>query len=294
MNLMQFQMSDQMRSALANSNLTYVEEILLLTPEVLSKKLGIDLRYCQAFIQESRIAILPRPLEKSDLETLVTGLQELDKLGGIAKGQLFEVFGEAGSGKTNFALSCAINVALPREYGGNDGHVIYISTDHAFPINRLMTLIECLQEKYPYLASETILERIFVQEFAVRDLVDLERIILHFTPAFLDMNRNIKLIVIDSIAYNFRSEQDSAAVRATKLVEIGHVLKRCAAMHNLGILLINQVVDHFEQDIYCTTSVSHGPSQWIRISLDNFDLTKRPALGLAWSNCVNTRCTLYT
>jgi hypothetical protein len=153
-----------------------------------------------------------------------------------------------------------------------------------------MTLLECFQQKYPSFEPFELLGRILVQEVSVRELADFERIILHFIPALLDMMPDIKLIVIDSIAYNFRSEQDSAVDRAAKLVEIGRVLKSCAARYQLGILLINQVTDNFDQDVFLTTSLSHGPSHWIRIALDNFQLWKRPALGLAWSNCVNTRC----
>lgn len=298
MDVFKLEMSQQMSVALARNNLCYVEEILLITPEALSKKLGIDLRICREFLDKIRLEILPRPIENSNSEILLTGLQGLDELGGIAKGQLFEVFGEAGcncsvlivAGKTNFALSCAMHVALPREYGGNDGIVVYICTDHAFPINRFMTLLKCFKDENPEFSTEEILERVLVQELSVRDLVDFERILLHVIPALLDMLPNVKLIVIDSIAYNFRSEQESAVDRAAKLVEIANVLKSCCARYDLGVLLINQVTDNFDHDIFCTTSVAHGPSHWIKISLDNFDLSKRPALGLAWSNCVNTRC----
>jgi RecA/RadA recombinase len=194
------------------------------------------------------------------------------------------------AGKTNFALSCAMYAALSKEYGGNGSNVVYISTDHAFPINRFMTLLECYQDKYPSFQPFELLERVMVQELSVRDLADFERILLHVIPALLDLVPDIKLIVIDSIAYNFRSEQNSAVDRASKLVEIGRVLKNCAAKYQLAVLLINQVTDTFDHDLFCTTSLSHGPNHWIRISLDNFELCKRPALGLSWSNCVNTRC----
>ena len=96
MDLRYFNMSDQMRLALAKCNLSYVEEIVLMAPEALSKKVGIDFAVCREFHEKLRMAILPAPLEKSIPETVRTGLQELDDLGGIAVGQLFEVFGEAG------------------------------------------------------------------------------------------------------------------------------------------------------------------------------------------------------
>ncbi len=183
-----------------------------------------------------------------------------------------------------------MNVALPSEFGGNDGIVIYISTDHAFPINRLMTVLECFKEKHPHFSRELVLESIIVQELSVRDIVDFERIILHGIPALLDILQDVKLIVIDSIAYNFRAEFDSAVNRALTLAEIGHVLKKYSATYGAGVLLINQVTDSFDENLFCTTSISHGPSHWIKISVDNLNQSKRPALGLAWSNCVNTRC----
>ena len=96
MDLQGFPMSDQMRLALLNNNLSFVEEIVLISPQELSKKLGIKLDYCLEFLKMARLAIIPRPIENSSQETLLTGLQSLDDLGGISKGQLFEVFGEAG------------------------------------------------------------------------------------------------------------------------------------------------------------------------------------------------------
>lgn len=98
MDLCRFSMSDQMRLALRKCNLSFVEEIVLMTPEALSKKLGISLIVCQEFHENVRKAILPPKLEISNSQTegMITGLQGLDDLGGIASGQLFEVFGEAG------------------------------------------------------------------------------------------------------------------------------------------------------------------------------------------------------
>jgi hypothetical protein len=85
-----------MRLALAKCNLSYVEEIVLMAPEEFAKKIGIDYSVCQEFHEQLRMAILPRPLENIYSKSIATGLPELDDLGGIAVGQLFEVFGEAG------------------------------------------------------------------------------------------------------------------------------------------------------------------------------------------------------
>ena len=96
MDLSRFPLSDEMRLALYNNNLSYAEEIMLISSQELSKKLGIDLSICQKFHEMVALAILPRPIEYSNNDILQTGLQSLDELGGIPKGQLFEIFGEAG------------------------------------------------------------------------------------------------------------------------------------------------------------------------------------------------------
>ena len=97
MNLNKFTFSDQMHSALERNNINYVEEAVLLSPKELSRRLGIDSSICREFIDLISSAILPQPLlVPGEMFTLKTGLQQLDALGGIPAGQLFEVFGEAG------------------------------------------------------------------------------------------------------------------------------------------------------------------------------------------------------
>eukprot|EP01120_Amphizonella_sp_Union-15-10_P004938 TRINITY_DN15699_c0_g1_i1.p1 TRINITY_DN15699_c0_g1~~TRINITY_DN15699_c0_g1_i1.p1 ORF type:complete len:170 (-),score=31.28 TRINITY_DN15699_c0_g1_i1:24-533(-) len=91
--------------------------------------------------------------------------------------------------------------------------------------------------------------------------------------------RNLKLIVIDSIAALFRYEytRDEAVERASELLKHAQQLKLLSDKLNVPILVVNQVSDSFYDKI-STQAFEH-----------RFVI---PALGLSWGNCVHTRIVL--
>ncbi|KYN00846.1 DNA repair protein XRCC3 [Cyphomyrmex costatus] len=75
---------------------------------------------------------------------LTTGCSKLDaKLGGgIPCRGITQLYGAAGTGKTQLALQLCLTVQLPITAGGLGAGAIYICTESAFPSKRLQQLLE--------------------------------------------------------------------------------------------------------------------------------------------------------
>ncbi len=130
---------------------------------------------------------------------ITTGSKRLDKLlgGGWSVGTLVELVGEPQMGKTQLALTAASIAPLPVEQGGLGGSVLWIDTEGAFRVQRLVEI-----GKRFNVDEELIYERIFHAEvFSVSDLEDVIRAVTSEM-----MEENVKMIVIDSLIDVFRKE----------------------------------------------------------------------------------------
>ncbi|KAK3818884.1 MAG: P-loop containing nucleoside triphosphate hydrolase protein [Benniella sp.] len=117
----------------------------------------------------------------------------------------------------------------------------------------------------------------------------------------------VKLIIVDSITNNFRSEMNvplnsedqknkqgfksSILQRSADICEIGLRLRYLADQFGLTVVCANQVTDVFLSPGTATSLDSlEGPSMFR--ALDNPTQFKKPALGLVWENTINVRVVL--
>ena len=127
--------------------------------------------------------------------------------GGIDVQGLTEVAGCAGAGKTQLALRCLLHVQLPPTEGGLSGGAIYINSEgsNAPFLRRLSALADAYAEKYRHMGATSLalLEQIITIEAVEPDMLmrALEQIEGVTLPS-----RPIRLIVLDSIAAVFRSD----------------------------------------------------------------------------------------
>jgi DNA-repair protein XRCC3 len=213
---------------------------------------------------------------------LSLGCDYLDEIlrGGLRKG-ITELAGEAGAGKTQICLQLLLQVQLPVAEGGLEGGAFLLSTEGDPPIQRLDQMQEGLKRDFPWAASFDFLEHIYMT--TVKTVEEQEQVIKHRLPALLD-RKNIKLIVVDSIAGLFRVEfgRDQAIQRAELMLDLAAQLKWLSAHYDVPILVTNQVTDLFD---------NHQPHEkmW---SVFSSGRRVYPALGLAWAACVDTRLML--
>ncbi|KAI8615205.1 P-loop containing nucleoside triphosphate hydrolase protein [Chytriomyces sp. MP71] len=146
-------------------------------------------------------------------KTISTGSKALDGIlgSGFSCGQVVEVAGPPGLGKTQFGMQMCINVQMPVDKGGADGDAIYIDTEGSFSVTRVAemslaaidascSMIACQPNREQML--DAMLDRIKL--FRVHDHVE-QIALLNQLEDVIRNNGKIKLIVLDSIAFHFRS-----------------------------------------------------------------------------------------
>ena len=231
----------------------------------------------------------------------------------------------SGAGKTQLLLTLLLSAQLPPP-NGLSRPTLYISTEYPLPTNRLAQILR----NHPLIASHPrppSLNRILTLN--TPDLESQDHILTYQLPVAL-ARHNVGLVIIDSIAANYRAEPSSAntpfalATRSAQLVRLGALLRSLSRRHNCAIVVANQVADRFPpvsttyrfflmlcsgnsfSSSPASTATSSAPPPSV-LSLDHqqrfftgwgaepstqsHDL-KTPSLGLVWANLIACRIAL--
>jgi len=169
---------------------------------------------------------------------LTTGSKELDALigGGIETQSITEVYGKMASGKSQWCFQTAITVQLPKEQGGLEGACLYIDSENSFRPERVIQVAK----KFG-LDVDAALKNIFV----ARAYNAEHQMILADKAAEMVKEKNIKLVIIDSLTAQFRSEfvgRGTLSERQQKLNKHMRTLQKLAEMSNVAVLVTNQVM----------------------------------------------------
>ncbi|XP_076269359.1 DNA repair protein XRCC3-like [Rhynchophorus ferrugineus] len=201
-------------------------------------------------------------IEKWD--RISTGCPTIDKTlqGGVPSHGIIEIYGASGVGKTQFCLQMALQVQLPLELGGKQREAVYIGTEDVFPSRRLKQLVEIYNNRHNF--NKCFKDHIYIEHLAEPKKM-LECLSTNLPK--LMSHKNIGIIIIDSIAGIFRSENENPnyIARSRYFHEITTKLITLQNKFNCAILITNQIVDNI-----------------ITGTID-------PCLGLAWSNNITSR-----
>jgi DNA repair protein RadA len=175
---------------------------------------------------------------RQDIGKISTGTNCLDLLfdGGVETQALTEVYGEFGSGKTQFCHTMCVNVQKPKEQGGQEGGVLYIDTENTFRPERIVSIA-----KANGMDPEKVLDRIIV----ARAYNSAHQILILEEAGPIIKENNIKLIVADSAAGLFRAEylgRGTLSERQQRLNKFVHLLVRTAETYNCAAIATNQVM----------------------------------------------------
>ena len=189
-------------------------------------------------------------------------------------------------GKTQLAMQLLFQVQLPVELGGLDGCGIYLNSESALPSSRLTQIMEAYKLKHPWTKSFEFRDSIFIEQ--LKDLDNQQEVIFEKLPQILAAQKNVKLLIIDSIAALLRVEYTNSSedmkARSVFLANLSIHLKKLSDAYGMPVVVMNQVSDAF-QDASDESYAKYQLSQ-TRISSGK---AKIPALGLFWSHCINTR-----
>ncbi|KAK1832155.1 DNA repair protein RAD57 [Podospora conica] len=203
----------------------------------------------------SRITVASLIAESRVITTLDPALDHA-LAGGIPAGQVTEITGESGTGKTQFVHGLLLAVQLPPPYGLGKP-ALYITTEAPLSTRRLTQV----SNSNPFLqsideASKPSMDRIHTTATPFGDLEQQDFMISYQVPAAIE-RLGIGLIVIDSVTANFRAEFErnegesqgrKMGRRAKALIRLGWHLRTLANRHNIAIVVVNQVADRFERE----------------------------------------------
>ncbi|KAI8955100.1 DNA repair protein RAD57 [Xylaria longipes] len=187
--------------------------------------------------------------------------------GGVPTGYITEITGESGAGKTQFLLTLLLSVQLPPPHGlGRPA--LYISTEAALSTKRLSQIL-AQNPFFRTLDADTArpsLDRVI--STVTPDLESQDHILTYQVPVEV-ARRGVGLIVLDSVAANYRAEFErgtggsNMAARSTGLVRLGHLLRELARKHGLAVVVANQVADRFSGSnpfAYSSPSQTYSPA----------------------------------
>ncbi|KAF9994993.1 DNA repair protein xrcc3 [Entomortierella chlamydospora] len=323
---------------------TNYDRLMNLTPD----EIALAYDQASAYIFETRIAYGTALDLLQEEHWLSLGDPILDTaLGGsgfMTRG-ITEIAGESAVGKTQLCLQLCLTVQLPHCMGGLDGSAVWLSTEGKFPYGRLESMINHFVSKHketiPGLDASEIRDNIYFDSMADQEtqlhIFNYQLpILIHDSHVYEEsMEREssrqgeqaedeetlrrpkkkpVKLIIIDSITNNFRSELIASTVadqtghqagnsgfrssilqRSADICEIGLRLRTLADQYGLAVICVNQVTDVFEPEfqhlVSGSSSGSHAEASTFHSLTDPMKL-KKPALGLVWENTINARVIL--
>ncbi|MFX1468843.1 MAG: DNA repair and recombination protein RadA [Promethearchaeota archaeon] len=175
---------------------------------------------------------------RKNITRITTGSQELDDLlgGGVETGSVIEFFGEFRTGKTQIMHQLCVNVQMSEEKGGINGRALYIDTEGTFRPERIIQMAEGLDMDHKEVLKNIIFGRAYNSD---------HQILLIKEAANLVKEKNIKLIVVDSLIGHFRSEYIGRGTLANRQQLINShlhdLLRLCDIYPDLAILITNQV-----------------------------------------------------
>ncbi|MHA2283451.1 MAG: DNA repair and recombination protein RadA [Promethearchaeota archaeon] len=190
--------------------------------------------------------------KRKSLNRLTTGSQNLDDLigGGIEPGAVTELFGEYRTGKTQLAHQLCVNVHLQYEQGGLEGNALYIDTEGTFRPERIIQMASAIDIDYTEILKKITVGRAYNSDHQILLVKEAPRII---------EEKQIKLVIVDSLIGHFRSEyigRGTLASRQQTLNSHIHDMLRLSEVYDeLAVVFTNQVSSR--PDVFYGNPITH-------------------------------------
>jgi DNA repair protein RAD51 len=155
-----------------------------------------------------------------------TGLQKLDEFlsGGIPSGVIVDIFGGAGTGKTQLLLQLSINSIK------KGGHVLYFDTTGEFRPERVLEIQKQTEMQFDILQQITV-SRLTNTSEQIKSIKNIQ-------------NKNFSLIVIDNVTdlFSYEYKKDESIFEKNSLfMKYMHDLSKLAITNKIPIILTNMI-----------------------------------------------------
>jgi len=327
-----------MAALLSSNGFRYVSDLEQMRPIELSKELNISVEEANAVLETlgqgfSSAAGGSRgpdaaaqqvqtakdlSMKTQGLKPIITFCRNIDTMlgGGIPLGQITEICGLPGIGKTQMATQLSLDVQIPKIFAGNEGETIYIDSEGSFlperaammaaALSEHLTRLSCAktkgnvgesdehvraraQEKIDCAARCTrdhLLSGIHV--FRVHDMSELMST-LQLLPRFLEAKPKVKLVIVDSVAFHFRQELRDQQSRTRVVSQTSQLLNEVAYKNQLAVVVINHVTTSFGGGGGIGGA---GAGAGTGAGAAGTRPSIIPALGEQWSHCITNRIML--
>ncbi|MBU0977988.1 MAG: DNA repair and recombination protein RadA [Nanoarchaeota archaeon] len=221
--------------------------LAVMSPPALSEMAGVGEAVARKAIQAARSMMNLGFMsgdefakKRENITFITTGSQALNELlggKGVETSSITEAYGAFGSGKTQLALTLAVNTQLPKDQGGIEGKAVYIDTESTFRPDRIRQIAEGIGANPEKVLKNILVARAFNSDHQILLLDKITEMIKDGEP--------IKLVVVDSLTAHFRAEfagRGQLADRQQKLNRYLHNLQKLADQHNLAVFVTNQVM----------------------------------------------------
>jgi len=176
--------------------------------------------------------------KRRTISKLSTGSENIDELlgGGIESQSITEVYGKYASGKSQWCFQLCVMAQMPVEKGGLGGNVLYIDTENSFRPERVQDIA-----RYRGMDPEEVVKNVFV----ARAYNSNHQMLLAEKAAELIKEKNVKLLIVDSLMGQFRSEftgRGTLSDRQQKINTHMRLLQKLSELYNIVIFVTNQVM----------------------------------------------------
>ena len=247
---------------LADKGINTVHDLFIQEEHELSTECNIPKDTANRYISGARILLQEKGIVQNDWVTATqvldkrktflrctTGSTALDELlgdglgnNGIETGAITEFSGEFGSGKSQICHTLCVNAQLPLEDHGLDCQILMIDTEGTFRPERVQQIAQAKG-----LDPTNILDK--VRLCKAHNASHLELIVKNIHHQISDFKS--KLVIIDSIIALHRAEfagRASLADRQQRLNSILHKLVKISELHNIAVIITNQVSANPDQN----------------------------------------------
>lgn len=182
------------------------------------------------------------------MDFISTGSSNLDRFlrGGIRTGIITNIFGESGSGKSQFCFSICANLLKKNE----DSKIIFIDTSGNFRPERILDITN------KYNLNKILHNIYYIRPYSIKDQFDAIKKIYEIQP---------KLVIIDTITSLIAIESKNIS-RHLILMKFIHQLAHLAINNNCAIVTTNMVRNIiYENGVYKHINKTDEPQKKIKL-----------------------------
>jgi RAD51-like protein 2 len=172
-------------------------------------------------VPQTAASILSASIKNANYRPIISFVRSIDSLlgGGFQPHEVTEIAGMPGTGKTQLAMQLCVDAKLPKQFGGVDGDSIYIDSEGSFSPERCHDMAVSLVDHLHASSKKSNGQKVVPSNFtpdAILDSIHIFRVYdeasqtatIMALPDFLERKktegRQIKLLVVDSIAFHYR------------------------------------------------------------------------------------------